>query len=94
MPAEDVRRSLMIGCVYDHAESDLAQKVEVRTRGKRTSQQLFEKDFPVGIANQIVDQLGRWVETNISRIMLQWLDLDDIDSLEGLAHGVLYQLDS
>lgn len=89
---EDIRRSLMIGCVYGSDETDLARKVADRTKGKRTPSQLFDADFPAGTANQIVDTLGRWAEAGVSRIMLQWLDLDDMEGLEGLAHNVLPQL--
>ena len=34
-------------------------------------------------------QLGRLAEAGVQRIMLQWLDLDDLDGLEALARGVL-----
>jgi len=33
--------------------------------------------------------LGRLAEAGVQRIMLQWLDLDDLDGLEALARGVL-----
>jgi F420-dependent oxidoreductase-like protein len=89
---EDIRRSLMIGCVYGNDETDLVRKVADRTKGKRTPKQLIDADFPAGTANQIVDTLGRWAEAGVSRIMLQWLDLDDMEGLEGLAHNVLPQL--
>jgi F420-dependent oxidoreductase-like protein len=90
--SNDVRRSLMIGCVFGHDQADLAEKVAIRTQGKRTPQELVDNDFPVGTADQIVHQLGRWKEAGIYRIMLQWLDLDDIDGLEALAKDVLPQL--
>jgi F420-dependent oxidoreductase-like protein len=89
---EDIRRSLMIGCVYGHDEADLARKVADRTKGKRTPKQLIDDDFPAGTPNQLVATLERWAEAGISRIMLQWLDLNDLDGLEGLAHKVLPQL--
>ena len=86
-----VRRSLMTGCVYGHDDKDLKRKVSKRTGGKRTPKQLFERDLPVGTANQIVQKIGQWAESGVSCIMLQWLDLDDLDGLEGLAHKVLPQ---
>jgi len=87
-----VRRSLMIGCVFGHNDKEVRRKVSIRTGGKRSPTQLYERDFPVGTANQILDQLGRWAEAGVSTVMLQWLDLDDMDGLEGLAHKVLPQL--
>jgi len=38
---------------------------------------------------EIVAQLGAWAEAGVGRIMLQWLDLDDLDGLEALAVAVL-----
>ena len=42
--------------------------------------------------NQLVHLLGRWADAGVQRIMIQWLDLDDLDGLEGFAHKVLPQL--
>jgi F420-dependent oxidoreductase-like protein len=90
---EAVRRSLMIGCIFSENETELADKVAKRTSGKITPQGLYKEDFPVGNANQIVNQLGRWAEAGIQCVMLQWLDLDDLDGLEKLANDVLPQID-
>jgi F420-dependent oxidoreductase-like protein len=43
----------------------------------------------IGTPNQIVDQIGELVEAGVSRLMLQWLDLDDLSGLELLAQQVL-----
>ncbi len=88
----DVRRSLMSSCIFGLNEKDLSHKVNVRTDGKRNPQDLQKKDLFVGTANQLVEQLGGWAELGVQRVMLQWLDLDDLDGLEYLAHGVLPQL--
>lgn len=87
-----VRRSLMTGCVFGFSQQDLNQKVIRRTAGKRTPKQLINRDLIVGTANQIVDKLSQWAEAGVDRIMLQWLDLQDIGGLEGLATQVLPQL--
>jgi alkanesulfonate monooxygenase SsuD/methylene tetrahydromethanopterin reductase-like flavin-dependent oxidoreductase (luciferase family) len=47
----------------------------------------------VGVPADIVDQLGRLAEVGAERVMLQWLDLDDLDGLENLARSVLPQLE-
>jgi hypothetical protein len=46
----------------------------------------------IGTGNEIVTQLGQWAEAGVQRIMLQWLDLDDLDRLEAMAQAVLPQL--
>jgi hypothetical protein len=40
----------------------------------------------------LVDQLGAFAEAGVQRIMLQWLDLDDMEGLEALATAVLPQV--
>ena len=84
--SSDVRRSLMtrveIGDEATVAEKFSAQSVdELRQRG-----------LVLGTPSQIVESLKTWDEAGLDRIMLQWLDLDDIDGLETLAKEVLPQL--
>jgi len=40
----------------------------------------------------VVDQLGELAEAGVQRVMVQWLDLDDMDGLEALGAGVLPQV--
>jgi F420-dependent oxidoreductase-like protein len=83
-----VRRSLMTECVFGQDEKVLQNKLSGRNR---TAEKLKENGLVVGTGSEIVDQLGRWEEAGVQRIMLQWLDLDDIDGLEALAHAVIPQ---
>ena len=53
---------------------------------------LREGGLILGTPNEIVDQLGVWAEAGAQRVMLQWLDLDDVDGLEVLARDVMAQL--
>jgi alkanesulfonate monooxygenase SsuD/methylene tetrahydromethanopterin reductase-like flavin-dependent oxidoreductase (luciferase family) len=46
----------------------------------------------VGTANEVVEQLGELAAAGVQRVMLQWLDLDDLDGLAALAQSVLPQL--
>jgi hypothetical protein len=39
-----------------------------------------------------VELIGRYAEVGVQRLMLQWLDLDDIDGLEQFAASVLPQI--
>ncbi len=43
----------------------------------------------VGAGEEMVEQLTGLQEAGLRRVMLQWLDLDDLDSLSALAKAVL-----
>ena len=45
-----------------------------------------------GTPNQIVEQIGPYAELGVQRILLQWMDQDDIAGLELLANQVLRQV--
>lgn len=90
----DVRRSMMVGTIYAEDEKVLEERVAERTRGERTSDELRQRGFLVGTPNQMVDQLGKLAEAGVQRIMLQWIDLDDVDGLESIARDVLPQLNT
>jgi F420-dependent oxidoreductase-like protein len=83
----DVRRSLMTGCVFGAWESKVGSVSQVF--GDVTPEELIESGFVVGTGSQVKEQLAQFAETNIDRVMLQWLDLDDLDGLEALAKAVL-----
>lgn len=88
-----VRRSLMTGCIFGYNEKDVQDKVRLRTQGKQDAQSLRQRGFLVGTPNQMADQLARLSEAGVQRVMLQWLDLDDIQGLEAMAGEVLPQVD-
>ncbi|MDO9348000.1 MAG: hypothetical protein Q7T47_01835, partial [Anaerolineales bacterium] len=50
---------------------------------------LRRKGLIVGVGEEIVPQLTALEEAGLQRIMLQWLDLDDLAGLEALAKAVL-----
>lgn len=85
---QNVRRSLMTRIEMGD-EATLRQKFpnsqlsldEIRARG-----------VVLGTVDEIVTQLGQLSEAGVQRVMLQWLDLDDLDGLERFAHAVLPQL--
>ena len=43
----------------------------------------------MGAFPEVVNQLGELAEAGVERVMLQWLDLDDLDDLKALAQAVL-----
>lgn len=85
----EVRRSLMTGCIYGESADEVESKVEDRYGGKYSIDDLLEQGTVVGPAGRIVDRLRQYAEGGLDRIMLQWLDLDDLDGLQSLAEGVL-----
>ena len=83
-----VRRSMMTGLVFGKDDAELQRKLTTRNR---TVEQMRERGIVVGTASQVVEQLGKLSEAGVERVMLQWLDLDDMDGLEALAKSVLSQ---
>ncbi|MCB8965489.1 MAG: TIGR03560 family F420-dependent LLM class oxidoreductase [Ardenticatenaceae bacterium] len=57
-----------------------------------TPAELRQRGLVLGTPAAIVEQLGSWHEAGVQRIMLQWLDLDDMAGLETLGTQVLPQL--
>ena len=89
---DEVRRSMMTGCEFGKDKSEVKKKVKARTKGKLSPKELHERGLLVGTAAEIVDQLGVLADAGLQRVMLQWLDLDDLAGLEELAKGVMPQL--
>ncbi|MEX2161653.1 MAG: LLM class F420-dependent oxidoreductase [Anaerolineales bacterium] len=83
-----VRRSAMVG-VYFGRDSKQLEEV-VRVSGK-SAEELRQAGRLVGEGSQIVEQLGSLAEAGCQRVMLQWLQQDDLDGLEALAKSVLPQ---
>ncbi len=83
---QDVRRSLMAGCWFGRTDAEVQTKLDARSL---TLVEAHQRGLAVGTASQIVDQLGSWADAGVQRIMLQWLDLDDLDGLAALAQAVL-----
>ncbi len=80
---EDVRRSLMTGLVFGRTDQELRE----RLRG-RDPDTLRARGVIVGTPATVTEQLRVFAEAGVQRIMLQWLDLDDLDGLEALARAV------
>lgn len=83
---KEVRRSMMTGVIFGKDEADLQSKLN-----GRSAAELRERGMVVGTGPEIVEQLGKLTEIGLQRVMLQWLDLDDLDGVEGLAKSVLGQ---
>jgi len=83
---ESVRRSMMTGCVFGKDDANLNQKITARGQ---SLQELQQRGIVTGSPSAVKEQLQQLEEAGLQRIMLQWLDLDDLESLEALARGVL-----
>lgn len=85
-PAAEVRRSMMTRPIY--ARDTAALQTRVAAFNKPLDD-LKAAGYLVGTGPDLVDQLGRLAEAGVQRVMLQWLDLDDMDALTAFAHDVL-----
>ena len=82
-----VRRSLMTSAVFGRNDAEVRRKL-----AGRDEPALREKGAVIGTPDAVVEQLGRYAEAGVQRIMLRWLDLDDIAGLEQFGQRVLAQL--
>ena len=81
-----VRRSMMTGCVFGKDKALLNRKIHFY--GK-TLEEVQQNGIVAGGVTEIKEQLLALEEAGLQRIMLQWLDLDDLESLEVLAKAIL-----
>jgi len=81
-----VRRSMMTGCIFGHNDAALREKIEARGR---TREELQQRGIILGSTDEVREQLQLLDEAGLQRIMLQWLDLEDLAGLEALAKSVL-----
>jgi len=87
-----VRRSLMVGTVFGRGQADIDRRLDeiAAQRGRHyTAAELRDSGMVVGNGAEIRRQLNDYAAAGVQRIMLQWLDMDDIDGLADLAQAVL-----
>ncbi len=82
--AADVRRSLMTGLVFGRTEAEVEQRLRGRSR-----EALRDRGVVVGTPPAVAEHLGRLAAAGVQRVMLQWLELDDLAGLEALARAVV-----
>jgi len=81
----EVRRSLMTGLILGRTEEAAEAQVAARTGGKRSVAEVRNQGIVAGSPSSIPEQLAALAEAGVQRVMLQWLDLDDLDGLADLA---------
>lgn len=90
----EVRRSMMVGCIFGHDDQQVEERVAARTNGERTAEDLRARGVIVGTTSQMSDQMRKLEEAGVQRVMLQWIDLDDLDGLEAIGKDVVPQFTS
>jgi F420-dependent oxidoreductase-like protein len=85
-PPERVRRTLMTRVVFGRTTADVERKLN-----DRSADELRARGVVTGTAPEVAEQLGRLEEVGVQRVMLQWLETDDIDGLGAMAQSVLPQ---
>jgi len=81
-----VRRSMMTGCVFGKDDASLERKLD---KHGQTAEELQKDGAIAGSLTVIKEQLQTLEQAGLQRIMLQWLDLADLESLQVLAKGLL-----
>lgn len=88
----EVRRSMMTGCIFGIDHEAVEIKVNLRSNGQRSAEDMRQRGMVVGTAEEIVEQCRQLAGLGVQRLMLQWLDLDDTAGIESLAKGILDKL--
>ncbi len=84
----DIKYSLMTRVIYRQTQAQLDAFLH---ESGLSSEELREGKLIVGTAAQVVDQIAARFDAGIDRVMLRWLELDDLENLERLARDVLGQ---
>lgn len=80
----EVRRSMMTRVIFGRDEDDLERLLD-----GRDPDDLREEGYIVGTGTEVADQLDRLDDAGVDRVMLQWLELDEMDRLEALADAIV-----
>lgn len=85
---DDIKHSLMTNVIYRQTQ---AQLDAVLHESGVSNEALRAGKMIVGAAAEVVDQIAARFEAGVDRVMLRWLELDDMANLELLARDVLPQ---
>jgi alkanesulfonate monooxygenase SsuD/methylene tetrahydromethanopterin reductase-like flavin-dependent oxidoreductase (luciferase family) len=80
---EAVRRSMMTGIRFALTRSGLESKLH-----GHSVEELRGGGMIVGVGQEILPQLAELEKVGVQRVMLQWMDLEDLDGLEALGKAV------
>lgn len=85
-PRAAVRRSMMTQCLIGANDAAVRARLDA---GPEAAANLRASDRLIGTPAQIIDQLGRYADAGLQRIMLMMRDQEDIAAIELLASAVL-----
>lgn len=85
-PRDAVKRSVMLGTVFAQDDGALRHRLEERGMG---ADDATGRGWIVGTPAMWVEQLRAYAEIGVERIMLQWLDQDNLSDLETIGREVL-----
>jgi len=83
----DVQRSEFSQAQFGKNDADLRARLD--NFGKTTDELWTERGITAGTTQEFIERLGRWQEAGVERLLLQWMELDDIEGLEIIARDVL-----
>jgi len=84
---QDVRRSLMTGLIFS---ADAApSQAQLQGMGFDSAEGARSRGMVVGGPTEVKEQLMKLAAVGVQRVMLQWMDLDNIEGLTALAKAVL-----
>jgi F420-dependent oxidoreductase-like protein len=81
-----VKRSMMTGLRFGRTRKEVEEKLTARNQ---SVEELRKRGILVGIGEEIKVGLAELEKAGLQRVMLQWLELDDLAGLEALAKAVL-----
>jgi F420-dependent oxidoreductase-like protein len=81
-----VKRSMMTGLRFGRTRKELDEKLSARNQ---TAEELRKRGLIVGVGEEVKEQLAELEKAGVQRVMLQWLELDDLNGLSALAKVVL-----
>ncbi len=83
---KSVRRSMMTGLRFGKTKKELNRQLAERNQ---KADHLRSRGVVVGVGGEVKKQLLALEKAGLQRVMLQWLNLDDLDGLSALAEAVL-----
>ncbi len=85
----EIRRSLMTNLTYGKNQEHLQTKLN-----GRDPKEMTQRGIIVGSPEQVTDKLHEYHQTGLDEIMLQWIDLEDMESLIHFSETVLPKFQS
>jgi len=85
----EIRRSLMTNLTYGQNQEHRQTKLN-----GRDPKEMTQRGIIVGSPEQVTDKLHEYQQTGLDEIMLQWIDLEDMESLIHFSETVLPKFQS